>query len=287
MSRTMDQTMNARAEEHESEIANPGARGATSVAQRGTCSPVLDPAPGLAGSEGEVSALCWFPFYPVDWLGSLTVRGMTYAQKGMYLELLCHQWNEGGALPGDDEFLAKACGMAADHKDFLAALSKFPRNADGLRANARLSEIYQVQSAKHTHRVNSGKKSQNQNQNQIAGALPEQCPSNAMALLDVEARSKKLERPITGGVTPDLDFDAFWGAYPRKTGKKAAFKAWQNAKDKPPLPDILKAVAAQAATDQWRKDRGQFVPMPSTWLNQGRWADEIPVAAAPARRQTL
>jgi hypothetical protein len=72
------------------------------------------------------------------------------------------------------------------------------------------------------------------------------------------------------------DFDAFWKAYPRKIGKKAAEKAWARAKDKPALEVILAAVKAQAASDQWLKDGGQFIPHPATWLNQGRWSDEPP-----------
>jgi hypothetical protein len=71
-------------------------------------------------------------------------------------------------------------------------------------------------------------------------------------------------------------FEVFWKSYPRKIGKKAAEKAWARAKDKPALEVILAAVKAQAASDQWLKDGGQFIPHPATWLNQGRWSDEPP-----------
>jgi hypothetical protein len=39
------------------------------------------------------------------------------------------------------------------------------------------------------------------------------------------------------------------------------------------------AVAATGSplpTYQWRKDGGQFIPNPATWLNQGRWDDQGP-----------
>lgn len=87
------------------------------------------------------------------------------------------------------------------------------------------------------------------------------------------------------------DFVSFWKAYPKKTGKKAAWKSWKAAKDKPPLSEILEAIAKQRATDQWQKDGGQFIPNPSTWINQGRWADEIesepesPIDAWAKRKQ--
>lgn len=77
------------------------------------------------------------------------------------------------------------------------------------------------------------------------------------------------------------DFDAFWTAYPRKTGKKAAFKAWRKATDKPALDVIIKAIEARKQTEQWRKDHGQFIPHPATWLNQGRWDDEVAPISKP------
>lgn len=91
---------------------------------------------------------------------------------------------------------------------------------------------------------------------------------------EAEAKEKK-KQPCSSGDERCAGFDAFWQAYPRKTGKKAASKAWKNAKDKPPLPNILSAIASQTKSDQWTKDGGQFVPNPATWLNQGRWADEL------------
>jgi hypothetical protein len=69
------------------------------------------------------------------------------------------------------------------------------------------------------------------------------------------------------------DFIAFWAEYPKKKGKLAALKAWKNAKTKPALEAIISAVKLQKTWPDWMKDGGQYIPMPSTWLNQGRWDD--------------
>jgi hypothetical protein len=74
------------------------------------------------------------------------------------------------------------------------------------------------------------------------------------------------------------DFDTFWKAYPRKVGKTAAHNVWKKLKPRPPLEKILAAIKAQAATDQWQRDGGQYIPHPTTWLRQGRYDDE----AAPS-----
>ena len=67
-------------------------------------------------------------------------------------------------------------------------------------------------------------------------------------------------------------FTSFWQAYPNKTGKGDAWKAWQKAN---PDPDTcLKALEWQKLQPQWTKDSGRFIPHPSTWLNQKRWEDE-------------
>lgn len=76
-------------------------------------------------------------------------------------------------------------------------------------------------------------------------------------------------------VREETTFDQFWAAYPRKIGKKAALKAWNMAKDLPDITVILTAITAQKASTQWLKDGGQFIPHPATWLNQGRWHDEV------------
>lgn len=69
------------------------------------------------------------------------------------------------------------------------------------------------------------------------------------------------------------EFEKFWDVYPNKVGKKDAQRAWEKAKDKPPLVDILQAVESARKSLKWTQENGRFIPNPSTWLNQGRWTD--------------
>ncbi len=76
-------------------------------------------------------------------------------------------------------------------------------------------------------------------------------------------------------------FEKFWVAYPKKEGKKPArqkfdsiFKNLTPEKSTKLLETMLNAIEIQKQTDKWKKDKGQFIPMPSTWLNQERWNDE-------------
>jgi len=88
----------------------------------------------------------------------------------------------------------------------------------------------------------------------------------------------------TSKVTQSDQFDQFWAIYPRKVGKKAALNIWTRLKpDKDLLEQILRAVEKQKKLDQWTKDGGQFIPNPTTWLNQGRWDDELPKGNGQSR----
>lgn len=73
------------------------------------------------------------------------------------------------------------------------------------------------------------------------------------------------------------EFMEFWNAYPRKIGKMAAYKIW--SRKKPLIQDVLDALEWQKKSAQWTKDGGEFVPHPSTYLNQHRWEDEQQIEA--------
>lgn len=82
-----------------------------------------------------------------------------------------------------------------------------------------------------------------------------------------------------------LGFDSFWKAYPRKTAKDDARKAWD--KVNPPLQACLDALAWQAKQEAWTKDGGQFIPYPATWINRGSWQDEVIKPVIEKRRCAL
>ena len=74
-------------------------------------------------------------------------------------------------------------------------------------------------------------------------------------------------------------FDRFWQAYPRKTAKPQAAKAFARLRpDEPLLQRMLAALDLQRQSPQWQRDAGQFVPHPSTWINGRRWEDELSFA---------
>ncbi len=71
-------------------------------------------------------------------------------------------------------------------------------------------------------------------------------------------------------------FEEFWKAYPKKVGKGYAFDCFKKIRVSRSLLDtMLEAIAKQKKSDMWKRDKGQYIPNPSTWLNQKRWEDDL------------
>lgn len=95
---------------------------------------------------------------------------------------------------------------------------------------------------------------------------------------ETETETEHPPLPPKGGREVPSGFAEFWSAYPRKVGKGAAEKAFSKAPINGHLSDVLDALEAQKRSEQWRRDGGQFIPNPATWLNQRRWEDGEPPA---------
>ena len=72
-----------------------------------------------------------------------------------------------------------------------------------------------------------------------------------------------------------MDFEDWYQLYPRKVARGAAMKAWA----KLTLPERQQAFdALPQHIHRWRLTATiwEFIPHPATWLNQQRFADELP-----------
>jgi Helix-turn-helix domain len=72
------------------------------------------------------------------------------------------------------------------------------------------------------------------------------------------------------------DFEEWWKLYPRKVGKFAAQKAYQKQRMSHSAYTILDGLKRHKFEPEQR-----YQPHPTTWLNQGRFLDEVTPQAAP------
>lgn len=79
-------------------------------------------------------------------------------------------------------------------------------------------------------------------------------------------------------VSQSPDFLAFWQLYPRKVGKLTAIRAYSRAISNGAVPDDI-----FAGVQRYREEiasegtESRFIAHPSSWLNAGRWMDEVEI----------
>lgn len=79
-------------------------------------------------------------------------------------------------------------------------------------------------------------------------------------------------------MNPQVAFEKFWASYPRKHAKTTARKTWGKLKITRQLyTEIMIGLGNWKMSSEWQKSEGQFIPLPSSWLNQQRWNDEVEI----------
>lgn len=92
---------------------------------------------------------------------------------------------------------------------------------------------------------------------------------------DLDQTGSNLENDLGQKENWEEQFEKFYKEYPKKV-KKQDVKKWFK-KNKPSselFSSIMGSLEQFRGSKDWLKDDGQYIPYPSTWLNQKRWEDE-------------
>ena len=218
-----------------------------------------------------------FLFYSSDF--TTGTQFFTDEQVGKYIRLLCAQHQHGHltekqvlsiCFEYDDDIMGKFT-IDEEGKYYqkrleleIAKRSEFTesrrRNASGARESKK-DESTSKASGKHMH-----EHMEDENDNRNIDVI-----NNNTLQENVETTSRARAEILADR------FDEFWAAYPRKVAKGKARESWNRIKPSAELHQkILIAVEAAKESRQWKKDNGDFIPNPTTWLNQGRWEDDPP-----------
>lgn len=200
-----------------------------------------------------------FLFYTNDF--DSKTRFFTHEQVGMYLRLLMAQHQNGHLTEAQMKYI---CGRY--DKD---VFNKFSKDEFGLFFSERLEQEIdrrrQYSKSRSLNRKGNNDQHMSPHINNISSTH-----DNHMG----QHMETEIETTVLGGVG-DLGFDIFWKAYPKKKSKGDAEKWWK--KNKPSKELLIKIVAAIGRLKQtadWKKDNGQFIPYPASWLNSKGWEDE-------------
>lgn len=131
-----------------------------------------------------MSALFWFPFFPKDWHASPSVRRMTKAERGDFIDLLADAWQDGSIEPSlaAEDLTASSPAVRAQF-----------RERDGRWFNPKLSKVWKEQQRKHLARVFAGKKGGN------AKAKLQPSSSTALAVRSRDTSNYSADAPALSG----------------------------------------------------------------------------------------
>jgi hypothetical protein len=99
----------------------------------------------------------------------------------------------------------------------------------------------------------------------------------------LRTKEKKIEKNKKKKLIEYSDaFNQFWESYPKKRSKAVAWISFDAIDPGAELLEkMITTIEAFKNSEDWLKDGGQYIPLPSTWLNQERWHDELPEKPEP------
>ena len=213
-----------------------------------------------------MNGLPYYKAYPRDFVEGTI--GMPFEVKCAYRVLIDLIYMQGGDLPDDPRYISGHLGCSIRKwKSIRAELiglgkievsNKFLTNKRARKELETLAklQLQQAENASGPRNINGlAKPSLNQPEPE-----PEPEPELKKGLTNVSPKK-------------DADFELFWASVPRKIGKGAARKAWQQAVKKTDPSAIISAMQEYAVSRQGEDHK--FTAHATTWLNQERWDDEL------------
>lgn len=242
------------------------------------------PSSGPFGVTEERAAKDKMYFYPFNVRDYLTkTRHLSLLEDLAYRRCLDTYYTEEGALPTDPQRVARLIAMPDNVAEVTLVLNEFFTLTDeGWRNDRADLEIAAYQQRAEIARVNGKRGGRKPKETQSVpngnpvgtqsepSGVPNPNPTLTQPKAKQETRNKKQEPISVDG------FVQFWTAYPKKVAKPEAMKAWiKVAPDAELTAKIMAGLARAKQSKDWTKDDGQYIPHPTTWLNQHRWEDEV------------
>lgn len=221
-----------------------------------------------------------FLFYSSDFLSGTML--MTDEEIGQYIKLICLQHQKGHLKEKDMLNICKT------HNEEI--FSKFKIDEEGNYYNERLEiEVNKRKAYSESRRNNRKKKEEKEtyekDMKNICNSYEEHMENENINInknIDL-IKNKDRDKGVIGEEEEEIEvlevwetqFNEFYSLYPKKVKKQDVKKWFQKNKPSNELfSSMMNSLEQFRASKDWQKDGGQFIPYPSTWLNQKRWEDE-------------
>ena len=191
-----------------------------------------------------------FLFYPNDYIGG--TMGMTFEEKGAYIEILMLQFNRGHMT---SHMIGQLVGQLWE-----SIKCKFVQDEQGLWYNIRLDQEKDKRMSFTQSRRNNIK---GLNQHTLGHTIGHMTSH-------MENENEDVNRNINKVKIVDTQFEEFWDLYDYKKSRDKAEKAWKTLnKEEKALALQHAPVYAKSTPDK------QFRKHPTTYLNNKSFNDEI------------
>lgn len=208
-----------------------------------------------------------FLFYPNDYLGG--TMGMTFEEKGAYIELLMLQFNRGHMT---SHMIGQTVGQL-----WVTLKDKFIKDSDGLFFNVRLEEEQNKRKSFTDSRKNN-KKGNNQYKKQTGHMTSHMGNENENENIIVNTKEIKEK------------FEIFRKQYPgTKGGFEIEYKNFIKKCKIEDIPLLLPAIEIEKKYKEFSKRTKGFCAEwknLSTWINQKCWLQEFPEMKEESKKQT-
>ena len=221
-----------------------------------------------------------FLFYSSDFLSGTML--MTDEEIGQYIKLICLQHKKGHLKEKDMLNICKT------HNEEI--FSKFKIDEEGNYYNERLEiEVNKRKAYSESRRNNRKKKEEKEtyekDMKNICNSYEKHMENENINInknIDL-IKNKDRDKGVIGEEEEEIEvlevwetqFNEFYSLYPKKVKKQDVKKWFQKNKPSNELfSSMMNSLEQFRASKDWQKDGGQFIPYPSTWLNQKRWEDE-------------
>ena len=218
----------------------------------------------------------WLKFY-VRTLNNPKVQRLSLGDFKGWVNLLCLAKEHDGDIPPVED-VAFRLRLSKRKAEALLKSLRFNGLIDGDKMHDWDEMQYQSDSS--TERVKRHRERQRNvscNVSDVSPPVSETAQSREEEIR-VETETKQPPKPPARKLADVPEgFSNWYDAYPRKHGKLAAVKAWKKIRPSSHLAvQMAEAIRNQTAQHHFQNGQGEdFVPNPATWLNQGRWDDEI------------
>jgi hypothetical protein len=205
----------------------------------------------------------YLPWYVGDWRKDPAVTALSPEARAFWREALdiLHEAPTRGTHTASIDSWARMTYVPVDWVEMFLRENKVCNTAGVSMRNGKVTLVSRRMAREEKQRVDNKNRQAKYRSN--AGVTQESQESNGTSSISVSSSSQYTE-----------EFEVFWQAYPRRMGKKAAFRNWNTRIKNEPPERLILAAKNYAAYCASRNTGPNFTKLAATFLGPDKWYED-------------